>query len=251
MLNTTKVLKKIYRDLGATHAPLEVDHKFILEVIRDVTLKTFEMFYATQVTFALTANDPRLVTEVRGRFRIPDEIIKFGDIIQIKNVVGGNFYSRSSTKGVNGSYVSHNSTAYFASSANSVIDAKLFSDIASAADQPLTWKFFTPNILEIYPRSFAASSSARFLIEVMVKHNKNFFTIDPTLEDYFYNLALIDVKHAIYNIRKNYSTISTAFGSLELNLESFEGMEDKRTEQVEIFKKNYWKSRHRKRIYHD
>jgi len=251
MLNPTKLLERIHRDLGATNTPLEITHNYILRTIRTVSLKTFSKYYPALIKTLVSATNPDNETGVRGKFRIPKDVIEAGKIMGVTRVIGSNQYNPAIGARSGSSNVSFYSSNFPISGSRSLIDVQLFNDLASAFDQPLTWGYFAPNIVEIYPRGHSKSGANAFLVELMVMQDENFFTIDPALEEEFYNLALIDVKDAIYNIRKNYSTISTAFGSLELNLDLFEGMADKRAEIIEKFDKNYWKSRHRRRMFHD
>ena len=77
----------------------------------------------------------------------------------------------------------------------------------------------------------------------------NAIKISKNLIDEFYKLAIIDVKRAIYNIRKNFPSISTAFGNLEFDLDSVQGMDDKKQELLEKWDSQYYKSPRRKRLF--
>ena len=56
-------------------------------------------------------------------------------------------------------------------------------------------------------------------------------------------------KIIIFNIRKNYPNLNTAFGSLELDIDSYSSAESDRKELLERFKENYYRSAQRRLIF--
>jgi len=127
-----------------------------------------------------------------------------------------------------------------------VFQRQIDADIISMSFFPNTWKWFQPNIIELQP---AEAYYTRLTVDLKLMHDKNFFTIPVALEDEFKELALIDAKDAIYNMRKHYPNINTVFGSLDFDMDSFSDTEGKRTELIDKFKSDYWKDPERDRMY--
>jgi hypothetical protein len=237
MLNSTILAHRLALDLGLTHTPLEVRMCFLLNVVKKITIKTFSNFYPCYFRLLMDTTKEEFRTGRFGYYRIPPTIVDPADIIGIKRVVWEDLGVNSLSMG----YV----TNYYSTS---IIDLQLYNDVVSATRQPITWYMRGANIVELYPK--ALFEKTNFILELKLRHSKNFFTIETPLEELFYRLALIDVKYAIYNIRKNYRNISTVFGSLEIDLDSYEGMEDKRTELINEMRENYYKHPQRKKIYY-
>lgn len=232
-LNSTALARYIGSKLGVTHAHLEVSMRFLIDVIKEQSIISFSMYYPLQKKIEIDLSDPIFQADGYNNFIIPTSIIKPENILSLKSVIPSTMYA--------GAY------SYNGMEGGDVLGNYLNRNILSAYDTPRTSQFTRPNIITVYPKT--VYRSGKLLVTVNMKHDKNFYTIPNSLTEEFKKLALIDAKDAIYNIRKNYKNITTAFGPLELNMEDFEGMGDKRTDLLDYWKKNYWKSAKRKRIY--
>jgi len=234
MLNTTKLAKYIGSKLGISHAHLEMEMAYLLEIIKDHTLVTFSKYYPYQLELELKIGTNALtVPGSAGDFIIPTTAVNPAKILSLRRLV-----------------MSHDNSEFYPGLAfdGAVVNRQLRNNITSGMTTPITSEFIRPNILRIYPRKTYVGNIMQVTFHTI--HPDTFYTIPTNMEDEFKELALVDVKDAIYNIRKQYENITTAFGSLELNLSQFEGMAEKRRDIVEYWKKNYWKSAHRKRIFH-
>jgi hypothetical protein len=165
-------------------------------------------------------------------FCIPNNLIKNERIVGIKRVITDITYGTAE--------------GFLLAYDTNVFDRQFRADIASVAALPTTFNFIQPNIVEINPHNFYFR---KFLVELKIEHDPNLFTIPKNLIDEFLKLALIDVKRSLYNIRKNFPTISTAFGNLEFDMESVQGMDDRKQELLERWDKEYYKTPDRKRIF--
>lgn len=232
-LNTTTLIKWLGLELGITHSFLEVSTEFMLEVIRLQTLPEFSKYYPALFRFTLDTTDPSTRLEgKKGAFRIPISIMEPKRIIGVSKLINDVVYGTRE--------------GFLYGQDINVLDRQIRADIASVASLPITYRYFPPNIVEVYPHNLYLR---KFLLEIKVSHDPNFFTIPKSMVSEFMKLALVDVKRALYNIRKNFPSISTAFGSLEFDMDSVQGMDDKRAEILEVWAAQYYKAAGRRRMW--
>jgi len=232
-INTTNLIRHLGLELGITHSFLEISTDFMLEVIELQTLPLFSKYFPAFFRFTLDTTDDILKVEgKRGMYRIPTELVDSERILGVSKLITDIAYGTRE--------------GYLYSYDVNVFDRQFRADMASVASLPITFIFHQPNLIEIYPHNFYYR---KFLVEIKLQHDKNLFTIPKNLIDEFYKLAIIDVKRAIYNIRKNFPSISTAFGNLEFDLDSVQGMDDKKQELLEKWDSQYYKSPRRKRLF--
>jgi hypothetical protein len=205
----------------------------MLEVVRLQSLPLFSKYFPALFRLTLDTSDSNVRIENRNNmFRIPNNLIKNERIVGIKRVITDITYGTAE--------------GFLLAYDTNVFDRQFRADIASVAALPTTFNFIQPNIVEINPHNFYFR---KFLVELKIEHDPNLFTIPKNLIDEFLKLALIDVKRSLYNIRKNFPTISTAFGNLEFDMESVQGMDDRKQELLERWDKEYYKTPDRKRIF--
>jgi len=205
--------------------------KLILDTIKERSIRTFSKFFPQ--IFKL--GNQGLVDVGRGtnNFRINPQLIPPGEILGFARIVPpasmAGYYNPSLAVG-------------------SAIDQQIRHDLASYTKTPITAKFIPPNKISISPKYYIIKKEEIY-VEIRRLHNKNFFTIPISLADEFLRLALVDAKILIYNIRKNFPNLTTVFGSIDLDIDSFSSAIDERKEIEEFWKENYYKVANRKRIW--
>ena len=103
--------------------------------------------------------------------------------------------------------------------------------------------WYPPNQIEIYP-SFITG-----LVELNIVHDDTLHTIPLNMKEYFVQLALADVKTALYQIRNRFNNMQTSFGSLELFIDDLQTGKDERNELIEKFKIASMKTARRKKLW--
>jgi hypothetical protein len=114
------------------------------------------------------------------------------------------------------------------------------------AKQPVTFNFYPPNQVEIFPKYYLPDNLD---LQIKVVHGDDLFTIPISLKDEFIKLALIDVKASLYPILKNYDQINTPYGTINLNISDYEGMEDKRKDLEDNWTTKFMKEPLRQKIF--
>ena len=82
-------------------------------------------------------------------------------------------------------------------------------------------------------------SSSKIVFELAFEHDRSLASITPTSEESFYELALLDVKSALYEIMKHCSDINTAYGNINLKLDDWASADDKREQLLNEWKDSY------------
>lgn len=82
-------------------------------------------------------------------------------------------------------------------------------------------------------------SSAKIVFELALEHDKSLVSITPTSTESFYELAILDVKDALYQIMKHYNDINTAYGNINLKLDDWASAADKRESLLNEWKDSY------------
>jgi len=230
-MTPTRLARWLGTQLGVTHSHLEVSLSSLLEIVRTNALPIFSHYFPYMRRIDLNFQSEEVKTNKKTQFRIPPTIIKPERIMKVADVITltqyGNIYP------------------YAPNMNTDIITEQLSRNIVSGYMQTVTWSFTPPNLINVYPGIYYG----KMAVELHMKHDVNFFTIPTTLELEFQKLALLECKEFIFNIRKNYRNIATAFGTLELDIDTFQSAADEKKELLELWKNNYWKEGYRKKVW--
>lgn len=230
MLNSTKILRFIEKNLGYKFTELELDPDEIMEDIKQYTLRTYSKYFPYITTVDIETETQKVDDKV-NRFLIqPGEL----EIMSINRLVTGNM-----------EYV--DPTIITRPSFQPDIFSNISSmDMYSMVRNPITFRFFPPNVIEVYP---AVVGMASAYLYVNCIHPEHFQTIPNNMEDQFLKLALLDVKMSLYQIRHRFANLTTPYGSIELFIDDLQDAESKRDELLELWRSNSLKNSNRKRLY--
>ena len=229
MLNSTKIIRYIEKNLGYKFTELELSPDEILEDLRMYTLKTYSKYfpYITSVNITDTS-------KVDGKINKLYLNAEGLEILSINRLITGNM------EYIDPSIVTRPS---FQSDMFSTIASM---DMYSMVRNPITFRFFPPNVVELYP---AVLGMANACIYVNCVHPDHFGTIPANMEEQFLKLALLDVKISLYQIRHRFSNLETPYGSIELFIDDLQEAESKKDELIEYWRKMSPKQSNRKRLY--
>lgn len=229
MLNSTKIIRYIEKNLGYKFTELELTPEDILEDLRTYTLKTYSKYfpYITSVNI----KDANKVDDKCNKMCLNTEGL---EIMSINRLITGNM------EYIDPSIVTRPS-----------FQPDMFSSIASMdmysmVRNPITFRFYPPDVMEVYP---AVLGMANACIYVNCVHPEHFGTIPANMEEQFLKLALLDVKMSLYQIRHRFSSLETPYGSIELFIDDLQEAESKKDELIEYWRKMSPKQANRKRLY--
>ena len=70
-------------------------------------------------------------------------------------------------------------------------------------------------------------------------HDKNLNSITTTMEESFHNLAVLDVKDALYQMMKHYNEIQTAYGNINMKIDDWQSAADQRKQLLDDWDNMY------------
>ena len=229
MLNSTKVIRYIESHLGYKLTDLELRHDEILEYIRMFSLQTYSKYFP-YITSVNIRTQERLET---GYNRIHLNLNGL-EILTVNRIVTANIDY------VDPSIIT--TTTYMTDTYTQINQ----SDTASMMRNPITWRFYPPDVLEVYPATLALDTAQIF---VNCIHPEHFGTIEASMEEQFLKLALLDAKTCLYQLRHRFANLETPYGNIELFIDDLQDAESKKEELIEYWRKMAPRQSNRKRLY--
>jgi hypothetical protein len=226
-LNPTVVMRRLGVELGLSHMDAELADFDMMNVVYEVTLPTFSDFFPYKIMVQVS-HDKDLVDGYMGRYylRTNFEILGisklFIDDYQIKSLQNQTYYDYNP------------------------FTVAMKQNMEPFVTGMVTPKFHHPNQIELFPKHYAYGN---FSVELKVMHPRHLATIPLNLREEFLELAVIDVKSALYPIRKRFQSMSTPFGSIELNIEDLQSAVDRRRDLLEKWTAKLLKTGNLKKIY--
>jgi len=202
--NWNNLLDYIKLGFGADVQQIEFDDNRIIEIIKNHVMPRFSRYVPLMRYYYLTEaenliqSDPSKIYEIKN---FPYQIIKVDKVISKANYFDiSQFYNVA----INGQDI----TDFLAG--NNILQSQ---SMVMADD---TWRFFSPNRLEIIKGANTVQISDDFILELLCVHDDP-QTIDPDMYEYFRDLALGEIMIYIARIRSKFSNFNTPFGNVEVN----------------------------------
>jgi hypothetical protein len=218
MLNSSKVLNYIKRNLGFPHMFIELDNNSILEYVRDFTIPEWSHYFPDINTIGF---NPQVASnKVSGKsneYYITDplnlEILGIVDIYWPQNdyIIHGHPIMGPMSMGELPSFA---------------LDAEVAGWVKQFSSFDKTFEFKHPNIVRISGMGLGDWIA----IEYERIHPSDFSKITNDLQNYFLELALADIMIQISKIRKRYANgnLKTPYGEIPLEDPGEEGQTKKR-----------------------
>jgi len=233
MLNASIIIRRLEKALGFKFMDVELSHDEIIENIKDETLKEFSKFFPYQEICVI---DPaNKVEPYDNRFFLKTQ----NECIGINRLVGGSLLGANYVTGL-----LHPIAADML--LGDPISRQLNMDLMSFTSNPITFKYIEPGMIEIMP---VYNNVRSYIVVVNTVHPDTFMTIPVNLEDEFMSYAIADTKAALYPLRGRFSNLQTPYGTMELNLEQFQGAEDEKKQIIEKWRSNSGKNSKRKKMW--
>lgn len=223
------LLRLLKTTLGIYSVPLPInDADFYSLVIEDMTLPDFSVYAPFKDKIMLDVKDDAVAdfedpvvidgdsSPVNNMLRIPK---KYGDR-EILSVLAVSPYNSLSNLSMSSSFETLESYQDLA-------QAQSLADLASAMIPPKTFEFIPPDKIRLYNNHVYNS---KIVLDVAFQHHKELFTIPITARSSFFKLAKLDAKIFLYNTLKHYSSINTAYGTIDLKIDDWSNAESEREE---------------------
>jgi hypothetical protein len=226
----TEVIRHIESEIGASHRVVDLLVEHMVDVVKQRTVPTFSLWYPHLTTLVIDENEDRVDPVLTGRYYVKTDWVVLGIAKMVTD---------SLSRGIVGGYPLY---GIF----NDPFDRQINADVRSMVEEPMTWRWVPPNVLEINQKWIYGSN---LTLELKVRHAPDLHTVPETMRDEFLNLATADVKTALYNIRAQFTSINSPFGSIELNIDDLKEGKQERTDLLEKWRTNFAKQANRRKIW--
>jgi hypothetical protein len=228
MLNISQIVNRLKAKLGVRVRRLEISDEEIISLIMEESLPAFSVYFPFNTHLVL---EP-------GKDLVPG----YGNRFYLRTELGVNSITsiRPYDANIRRSHVSQMGGTAFDAMA-----VQANADMNSAFHVPITFHLHPPSIVEIDPMPYST--------KLIVEYDTNHFDVGTLHNGYreeFLKLCEYDLKIDLLGQRKFFSSISTVFGEVELNLESLEEASDKRDELLEKFDEKHLFSSNRQKIWY-
>lgn len=213
-MNMSQIISRIKINLGlyAIALPFENPDEVITEIITTITRPTFSLFCPDRVEMRFDMHSlERLEKNANYEiYLLPDifndrKIVRLVDVSYDEADVTGLGYWGGGVPLLNGNML------------NQAMLSNAALNLANRVMPKLTMKFEHPRKVTLYN----LYSSCKLVFDIALEHDKNLVSIKPGSEESFYNLAILDVKDALYQTLKHYTDQSTVYGQISLKLDDW------------------------------
>ena len=230
-MNLSELLSylKLRLGLNAISLPFDNPDETMYDTVKTITLPTFSTYCPWYMSVRLNLHsDCELLAKENNRavYLLPD-VFNDNPIMFIRNID----YPDDGISALG----PWNGIPLYGTLPNNVLLAQANMHAANLLVPRLSFKFVPPRTVELY--NIIHSYDLRF--ELAFRHPDNLATIAPTMEESFKQLALLDQKIVLYDIMKHYDGISSAFGTIQLNLDSWGNAESERQQLLEDWNNTY------------
>lgn len=238
MNQMTKLLNKIERRLGLAvlQLPEKISKDVWPEIIEEDTLSTFSRYFPHKIKILVDVNC------YKDGFYFIDKDLEPGiKILGIKDVDWGS-YMNCMNSGIDNRGVMLNSYGFIYDEygIDDIALAQAGNDYISLFNLGIYPEFEHPNKVRLVSTNNApVSRYLKFPLEIFVEHNKNLMTISPTKMEIFEQLATADVATFLYQNLKYFDQLDTAFGQLNLQLDTIQDWAGRRNDIVDQLKSSY------------
>ena len=226
----TTLLRHIKASLGTNVRVLPVTDDEVLEVVREETIPTFSKFYPYMCPIYVDPKTDTLRNEETKSVYVMNtqglEVIGVANVYRTDGASEDNRYPYYNT--------------------NNIFDIAIANNYISASQVPETFAFYPPSMIELFPKNF---SETKFLVITKCIHLPSFQSIPLSLKDEFFDLATLDVKKMLFPILKQYDSLNTPYGNIDLKINDLEEAESKRDELLDKFRSNFLKEPNRRKIW--
>lgn len=224
-MNLSHMVKRMKMELGIYAIALPIDDLdgMIVDIIKTITLPVYSMYnpYTEKMYVNLRNWECKEHMAAYDCFMIPDftnrKLLYVKDINYDDRSLSGMGYWGGGIPYIHGSLV------------NQMMISNAGAQLGASMLPKLTFKFVHPRTLYIY--NLIASHNV--VIDMAFEHDQSLQSINPTSEESFYQLAILDVKMNLYATIKHYNEIQTAYGTINLNIEDWQNAASERKDKIE------------------
>lgn len=241
-MNQNLMMRRLKRDIGIYGIALPLKgislEEYIMEIIEDTTIPVFSVFCPVKDEFSIDLNvcrrqgvkkNPRGGRERCELFIIPETLLNGRSLYGIQDVEYDDSYASATTAPV---YYQPNMVNVF----GEIMVANAEKDILDEMINPVSHDFVWPKRLYIYD----AIMSSHIVCYGLWEHDKNLQTITPYQQESFFELAILDVEAALYQLMKHYNNgFDSPGGNVPLNIDDWANAKQERKDLIKEWEDIY------------
>lgn len=235
-MNMSKVVTALKMSLGLygialpfkdpiTDKPIPTEN-VIMDVLKSVTIPEYSQFVPWEREGTINVKSLKCIDQKHSIYMLP-AFLTTTPVMYVSDVS----LPYANTRGTYGDIA----PAYGINrSAQGVITAQAYMMVAGQMRSEPTFKYLGHNQIQLfgYPR-------IELSFKVACQHEPNGETIEDDCYDSFMELATLDMKMFLYNNLKMYDGIPTAFGTINLKLDDYQGAEADRKTLLDQWRETY------------
>lgn len=230
-MNMSKLITRIKRNIGiyGIALPIEDIDKEIKDIIIDITLPVFSLYnpYEDHLYIDLQNLERIEKTSTYQSYLLPSALSE--KLLYIKDV-------RYDDRCISGLGYWGGDIPYLSGVlTEQTLISNAAKNLTNMALPKLNFQYEPPRKLTLY-NNYA---SLKVIIDMCCKHDQSLQSIRPTAEESFFKLAVLDVKENLYQLVKHYTTIQTAYGTVELKIDDWADAANERKELINQWDDSY------------
>lgn len=230
-MNMSKLITRIKRNIGiyGIALPIEDIDKEIKDIIIDITLPVFSLYnpYEDHLYIDLQNLERVEKTSTYQSYLLPSALSE--KLLYIKDV-------RYDDRCISGLGYWGGDIPYLSGVlTEQTLISNAAKNLTNMALPKLNFQYEPPRKLTLY-NNYA---SLKVIIDMCCKQDQSLQSIRPTAEESFFKLAVLDVKENLYQLVKHYTTIQTAYGTVELKIDDWADAANERKELINQWDDSY------------
>ena len=231
-MNLSTLVTRIKLNLGlySTATPFENIEEVITEIIQGITLRTFSTFSPYYEKYRFDVHSLERIEKIANyeTYLLPD-LFDEREILFVREVN----YDEADLSGLG--YWGGGVPLLHGNMINQTMLANAGMALTNRMVPRVTFKYEHPRKITFYN----LLASCKIVVELALMHDKNLASISPTQEESFYELAVLDVKDALYQSMKHYNDIQTAYGNIQMKLDDWAQAAEQRKQLIENWDATY------------
>lgn len=211
-MNMSSLITRIKLELGlyAIALPVENLDDTIAQVIKNTTLRVYSQYFPQ---YEIVRKPSAEIEHAERNLEYTDLMIPVPqgqEIIFVADV----YYDASDINGIG--YYGAGMPVFSANMVSDLLTTSVGANLTNMMFPKITWEFKYPNKLRVY-HLYGGS----IFIKYAKLHDQSLSSVPMSQEETFTNLAILDVKKALYAIVKHYNEIETAHGRINLKVDDW------------------------------
>lgn len=223
-MNLSEVMTRIKYKLGIMNiaAPVRNLDGMIATIIKDITVPDFSIYQPDRFTARLDLHSLEKIEDTNSyeTYLLPEfqskKLIYVFQVYYDDSTLSGFGHYGGALPMMGGNMIGQILMSNAAASMYSVMMPKM------------TFQYMHPRRLRIYNQY----SESKVVVDMGFQHDVSLASIPESCRTSFMELALLDVKENLYPIFRSYANLSTAYGNIDLKIDSWENAEAERRDLI-------------------